>query len=103
MRSKQIYVGLLDKIVSFCEQYGYTYKFEDNKFYGTPYEENGDISYEGIKDYRIRKGVRRVRLRLTQKRNRKKKKTEKNIYSIFDGDLIKDLSLWVNTKLENAL
>ena len=25
MRSKQIYVGLLDKIVNFCEQYGYTY------------------------------------------------------------------------------
>ena len=23
MRSKQIYVGLLDKIVSFCENYGY--------------------------------------------------------------------------------
>ena len=40
MRSKQIYVGLLDKIVSFCENYGYTYKFEDNKFYGTPFEEN---------------------------------------------------------------
>jgi hypothetical protein len=38
MRSKQIYVGLLDKIVSFCKQYGYTYKFEDNKFYGTPFE-----------------------------------------------------------------
>ena len=51
MRSKQIYVGLLDKIVQFCENYGYTYKFEDNKFYGTPYEENNGISYEGVKDY----------------------------------------------------
>ena len=51
MRSKQIYVGLLDKIVSFCKQYGYTYKFEDNKFYGTPYEENEFISLEGVKDY----------------------------------------------------
>ena len=49
MRSKQIYVGLLDKIVSFCKNYGYTYKFEDNKFYGTPYEENEFISYEGCK------------------------------------------------------
>ncbi len=29
MRSKQIYVGLLDKIVSFCKNYGYTYKFEE--------------------------------------------------------------------------
>ena len=26
MRSKQIYVGLLDKIVNFCKQYGYSYK-----------------------------------------------------------------------------
>ena len=51
MRSKQIYVGLLDKIVSFCENYGYTYKFEDNKFYGAPYEENDGISLEGVKDY----------------------------------------------------
>jgi len=51
MRSKQIYVGLLDKIVSFCENYGYSYKFEDNKFYGTPYEENDFISMEGVKDY----------------------------------------------------
>ena len=51
MRSKQIYVGLLDKIVNFCTQYGYTYQFENNKFYGTPYEENDNISYEGVKDY----------------------------------------------------
>jgi len=51
MRSKQIYVGLLDKIVNFCNQYGYSYKFEENKFYGTPYEENEQISYEGVKDY----------------------------------------------------
>ena len=51
MRSKQIYVGLLDKIISFCKQYDYSYMFEDNKFYGTPYEENDEISYEGVKDY----------------------------------------------------
>ena len=51
MRSKQIYVGLLDKIVSFCKNYGYSYRFEDNKFYGTPYEENEFISFEGVKDY----------------------------------------------------
>ena len=51
MRSKQIYVGLLDKIVSFCKQYGYTYKFDDNKFYGLPFEVNEEISLEGVKDY----------------------------------------------------
>ena len=53
MRSKQIYVGLLDKIVSFCDQYGYSYKFEDNKFYGKPFEINERISLEGVKDYMI--------------------------------------------------
>jgi len=51
MRSKQIYVGLLDKIISFCERHDYTYRFEDNKYYGTPYEENDHISYAGVKDY----------------------------------------------------
>ena len=51
MRSKQIYVGLLDKIVNFCEQYGYSYKFEENKFYGQPFEVNETISLEGVKDY----------------------------------------------------
>ena len=51
MRSKQIYVGLLDKIVSFCKNYGYTYKFEGNKFYGLPFEINEQISFEGVKDY----------------------------------------------------
>lgn len=51
VRTKQIYVGLLDKVVNFCNQNGYTYSFENNKFYGTPYEENEEISYEGVKDY----------------------------------------------------
>ena len=37
IRTKQIYVGLLDKIISFCEQSNYTYTFEDNKFYGQPF------------------------------------------------------------------
>ena len=51
MRSKQIYVGLLDKIISFCERHDYTYKFVDNDYYGTPFEINEGISYEGVKDY----------------------------------------------------
>ena len=51
MRSKQIYVGLLDKIVSFCKQYNYTYEFEENKFYGQPFEINEEISLEGVKGY----------------------------------------------------
>ena len=51
LRSKKIYVGLLDKVISFCERHGYTYKFEDNDYYGTPFEVNSSISKEGVKDY----------------------------------------------------
>ena len=48
---KRIYVGLLDKIISFCERHDYTYKFVDNEYYGPPFEVNEGISYEGVKDY----------------------------------------------------
>ena len=51
LRSKRIYIGLLDKIVSFCERRGYSYKFVDNEYYGTPFEVNDGISYQGVKDY----------------------------------------------------
>ena len=51
LRSKRIYVWLLDKLVQFCENHGYTYKFLDNEYYGSPFEVNEDISYEGVKDY----------------------------------------------------
>ncbi len=51
LRSKRIYVGLLDRIISFCERHDYTYKFQDNEYYGAPFEVNEGISYEGVKDY----------------------------------------------------
>ena len=47
----EIYVGLLDKIVQFCKDHGYTYQFENNEYYGTPFEVNEFISLEGVKDY----------------------------------------------------
>ena len=47
----EIYVGLLDKITQFCKQYGYDYKFLDNKYFGTPFEVDEMISMEGVKDY----------------------------------------------------
>jgi superfamily II DNA or RNA helicase len=50
-QTKQLYVGLLDRLVAFCEQYNYTYEFRDNKFYGLPYEENENISPEGVGDW----------------------------------------------------
>ena len=51
MRSKRIYIGLLDRIISFCKRHDYTYKFVDNEYYGAPFEINEGISYEGVKDY----------------------------------------------------
>ena len=51
LRSKRIYVGLLDKLVQFCENHGYTYKFADNEYYGPPFEINEEISFEGVRDY----------------------------------------------------
>ena len=51
INTKEIYVGLLDRIVQFCKDHGYTYEFLDNKYYGTPFEVNEMISKEGVKDY----------------------------------------------------
>ena len=50
-QKKEIYVGLLDRIIQFCKDHGYTYEFLDNKYYGTPFEVNEMISKEGVKDY----------------------------------------------------
>jgi superfamily II DNA or RNA helicase len=47
----EIYIGLLDKIIKFCENHNYTYEFTNNKFYGLPFEINENISKEGVKDY----------------------------------------------------
>lgn len=47
----EIYVGLLDKLIEKIRALDYSYEFEDNKFYGLPYEENEMISYDGVKTY----------------------------------------------------
>ena len=51
IKTKRIYVGLLDKIIAFCENAGYTYKFLNNKFYGPPFEVDDLVSKGGVKDY----------------------------------------------------
>ena len=51
VQKKEIYVGLLDRVVSFCRNHGYDYEFLDNKFYGLPFEQNENVSKEGVKDY----------------------------------------------------
>jgi len=47
----EIYVGLLDRVVQFCKDHGYTYEFVESKYYGLPFEVNDMISKEGVKDY----------------------------------------------------
>ena len=47
----EIYVGLLDKIVSWAKKFDYSVEFKNNKFYGTPLEENEMISLEGVQEY----------------------------------------------------
>ena len=47
----ELYIGLLDKLIEKIKILDYTYEFEDNKFYGLPYEENEMISYDGVTTY----------------------------------------------------
>jgi superfamily II DNA or RNA helicase len=47
----EIYTGLLPKVIDKLRNHDYTYEFENNKYYGLPYEVNDEISYEGVKDY----------------------------------------------------
>ena len=51
VNTKEIYVGLLDRIIQFCNDHHYTYEFKNNKYYGLPFEQNEEISREGVKDY----------------------------------------------------
>ncbi len=51
LQTGEIYVGLLDKIVSFCKHHKYDYKFENSKYFVLPFEVNEMISEEGVKDY----------------------------------------------------
>ena len=47
----EIYVGLLDKIIRFCDDHGYSYEFLHSKYSGLPFEVNKMISKAGGKDY----------------------------------------------------
>ena len=41
--TREIYIGLLDRVIQFCKDHNYTYEFTDNKFYGLPFEINENI------------------------------------------------------------
>ena len=47
----EVYVGLVDKIASWAKKAEYTLEFENNEFYGSPFEENEMISREGVREY----------------------------------------------------
>ena len=51
LTKNELYVGLLDKLISFVDSSNYTYEFKNNKFYGLPFEVNDNISYEGVSNY----------------------------------------------------
>jgi superfamily II DNA or RNA helicase len=51
IQTGEMYAGLLDKLISFCENHNYKFKFEENKYYGIPGEINESISLEGVRDY----------------------------------------------------
>ena len=43
VQNGEIYIGLLDKILEFCENHKYKFEFQENKFYGLPGEINESI------------------------------------------------------------
>ena len=50
----EVYGGLVDKIVNWARKSEYSLEFENNKHYGTPFEQNEIISSEGVKEYMTR-------------------------------------------------
>ncbi len=49
----EVYVGLLDKIVDWAKKSEYSVKFLNSEYYGLPFEQNEEISLEGVKDYML--------------------------------------------------
>ena len=40
--------GLVYRLAKWCDKHNYTWEFEDNKYYGVPYETDPKIFYEGV-------------------------------------------------------
>jgi len=51
VQTGEIYAGLLDKLISFCDNYNYKFELLENKYYGLPGEMDDGISLEGVRDY----------------------------------------------------
>ena len=50
IKKEEIYIGLLERVLDFCEQHKYTYEFVDSE-YGLPFELDKTLSKEGVKGY----------------------------------------------------
>ena len=51
IQTGEIYAGLLDKVISFCDNHNYKFELLENKYYGLPGEMDDAISLEGVRDY----------------------------------------------------
>lgn len=51
IQTGEIYAGLLDKLISFCDNHNYKFELLENKYYGLPGEMDDGISLEGVRDY----------------------------------------------------
>jgi len=58
--------------------------------------------YESTKDNKIRSGLRRIRMRLKQKRQKKQANTKKITRMILDSAPIVEMNAWAETVLENS-
>lgn len=47
----EIYCGLLDRLITWCEEHEYKMKFESNKYYGDVLESNPMVTMEGVKSF----------------------------------------------------
>ena len=57
--------------------------------------------YESTEDSKIRSGLRRIRLRLEQKRQQKQANTKKTTQMILNSESIDEMNAWVETELED--
>jgi superfamily II DNA or RNA helicase len=51
VQTGEIYSGLLDKLILFCDNHNYKFELKNNKYYGLPGEVDDHISLEGVTDY----------------------------------------------------
>ena len=51
IKKEEIYIGLLERVLDFCEQRKYTFEFVNSEQYGPPFELDKTLSREGVEGY----------------------------------------------------